>query len=365
MLSKVFEWSRVANAAPNDDFVAKRSATVASLADEMPKKPSLLVDCATAAAAGVVPRFSQDSDIVVALIEAIRKEQPAYPEALTENHADLRVCCALVCGEIAHRATTAKNGPNVNSQMMSFVICAGLQHRPISGSKHVKAMVTGLLEACSAALKVAADNTRRRYALPGYPEAVAEPTDLPAYAKDAKARMVGMARTADANAAIDREELGTLWWAFNGASETAGVQVTELDLGKAALLVGGELADLVLLPPLSTTKLLTRRLLATGRKPTTLNAQPLKELVANWDSDAAEAILSTNQKVAEFVRLNPAIFPVTWACLRIKETGSPPLGEFKKMTGWDPAGEFTASGLAQQAFDERIALRFYETNLGK
>jgi phosphomannomutase len=72
MLSKVFEWSRIANPTPDDDYVAKRKAVVQGLADELPKKIGLLVDCACAAAAGVVPRFAQESDIVETVVEASR-----------------------------------------------------------------------------------------------------------------------------------------------------------------------------------------------------------------------------------------------------------------------------------------------------
>jgi hypothetical protein len=360
VLSKIFEWSRVAHASPDDDFVTKRSAVVGSLAEELPKKLGLLLDCACAAAGGVTPRFGQGSDLVTTVVEAVRGQQPAFPQDLSENDLELRVVCALVVGELAERAVKSKPAPSMASQLMSAIVCAGLLNRPLAGPKYLQAMLRELVEVCATACKRGAELRRNRYSLAPYVEGVNEAADVPAFWKDAKPKFINLARAADANAAMDREEIDTLWWAFNGVSRTTGKGFAEMTVGQAALCAGLELANLVMPPPLPNTKLLTRRVIMAGRAPKSLEEQPLRDMTAQWDSAVAAATVSENPKTAEFTQQNPAIFSLTWICHRICDGSMPSAAETKKATLWDMAFKAHPELLARQAFDERIAQRLHE-----
>jgi hypothetical protein len=50
MLSKVFEWSRTVHPAPEDDFVAKRTAVIGALVEMFSPNVERMMDCACIAA---------------------------------------------------------------------------------------------------------------------------------------------------------------------------------------------------------------------------------------------------------------------------------------------------------------------------
>jgi GTPase-associated system helical domain len=361
MLSKVFEWGRIVHPTPDNDFVSKRTSVVQKLVEELPKNLDLLLDCACAAATGIKPRFTQESELVGMLIDAVRAVQPAFPQALAENEVDLRVVCALTVGELADQALKAKAGPSANTRLVSAVVCAGLLNKPAAGPKHLQTMLRELVGVCAAANDRGAELRRNRPSIRQSVQGLTETADPAAIGKETRTALIGIAQAADRNAAIDREEVDTLWWAFNAFSRTAGQPFAELSVGDAAIRAGHELANLVLLPPQPSTKLLARRVLATSRDPKALEQHALRDMIGHCTDSTAAAISPTNSQVADLVRLNPTIFPFSWVFQRAKESSSAPALE-KKLTSWDPVLKAPPELLARQSFEEQVALRLYEAS---
>jgi hypothetical protein len=168
---------------------------------------------------------------------------------------------------------------------------------------------------------------------------------------------VNLVNGIESNEQVTREELDTLWWAFNGVSTRTETAFAELPVGLAALDSAKELAGLVLMPPLPNTPFLLKRVLKEGRPPKDLEDQSLKDLMAQWDKEAAAHFLDTD--TAAFVQGNPAVFPISWVCGRVAEGGSY-VSDMKKMTGWDPAEKVGPNRLAFQCFQEKIAQQLYQ-----
>src|SRR5262249_59485 len=175
----------------------------------------------------------------------------------------------------------AEAGPSAISRLMSAIVCAGLLNKPPSGPKHLQTMLGELVGLCAAANDRGAELRRTRSSIRESVQGLSETADPAALGRETRSVLTKVAQAADRNAAIDREEVDTLWWAFNAFSRTAGQPFAELSVGDAAIRAGHELANLVLLPPLPSTKLLARRVLATGRDPKTLEQHPLREMITH------------------------------------------------------------------------------------
>jgi hypothetical protein len=132
----------------------------------------------------------------------------------------------------------------------------------------------------------------------------------------------------------------------------------------AALRAGVDLANTVLTPPLPNTRFLLRRVLAAGRRSADLAERPLRDLIGEWNKEAAADLIPRNAKTLEFVRANPAVLPASWLCLQLTETGGSVPAGYKKVTGWDPETKITPVSVALQVFDERIAQRLHEGAMG-
>lgn len=126
--------------------------------------------------------------------------------------------------------------------------------------------------------------------------------------------------------------------------------------GLVALDSAAELSGLVLVPPLPNTAFLLSRLLKVARQAEDLEDQNLKDLLGQWDKVAAERYLTGDEQVTAFVQSNPAVFPLSWVCLRLIE-GASFVSDMKKATGWDPAGKIRPDRLSFQAFQEKVALQ--------
>ena len=360
MLSKVFEWSRVANPTPSDDFVGKRTAVVQALADDLTKKVPLLIDCACASTAGIAPRFGQDSELVTTLIAAVRAQQPAFPENLKENALDLWVVCALVIGEIADRTANNSGAPSGSGQLTSAIVQAALASKPLPTQKYLREMLSDLTGICSVAMNSAADYRHRRFGLAQSIDSVAEAADVATFWKEAKPKFLQLAKRIADNEEINREELDTLWWAFNGVHHASDTDFSSMPVAIATLRAGADLADTVLTPPLPNTRFLLRRVLAADRRSADLAERPLRDLIGEWNKEAAADLIPENTKTLEFVRANPAVLPLSWLCLQLTETGGSVPADLIKTTGWDPVMMITPLSVAFQVFDERIAQRFHQ-----
>jgi len=355
MLSKVYEWSRVIHPAPDDDFVTKRTAVITALVEAFSTDIERMIDCACIAAVGITPRFVQETPIIAEVIAAIKKEQPATPEAISQNLMNIRSCCALVVGEIAERQRK-KGGRSVNCDTMVAVVLAALANRRAPTEKHLREMVSELLEICRAVAKISATSRHQQYRLSPYVNQIQEAADVPTFWKEAKKQFANLALAIEANEAVIREELDTLWWAFNGVSTGAGTPFADMPPGLVALDSAVELSELVLVPPLPNTAFLLSRVLKVARQAKDLEDQNLKDLLGQWDKVAAERYLTGDEQVTALVQSNPAVFPLSWVCLHLVE-GASFLSDMKKATGWDPAGKIRPDRLSFQAFQEKVTLQ--------
>lgn len=358
MLSKVFEWSRIVHPAPEDDFVTKRTAVVTALVEAFSIDSGRMIDCACIAVAGVTARFAQDTPIISEVIAAIKKEQPATPVAIGENGMNLRSCCALVVGELAERQRKEGESSADCDAMVAIVLAALANRRPPS-ERYLREMLAELMEICKNAAKGSAEYRHQRWPLPCYINNIKEAADILAFWTEAKEQFLHLANSIEANEQVTREELDTLWWAFNGTSTGTETSFADMPAGLVALDGATELSDLVLLPPLPNTPFLLSRVLKAGRRPEDLEEQSLKDLLGQWDKAAAERYVTDDENVANLVQGNPAVFPISWVCHRMAEDNSF-LSDMKKATGWDPAGKIRPDRLAFQIFQEKIAQRLYE-----
>lgn len=320
-----------------------------------------MIDCACIAAVGVTARFTQETPIISEIIAAIKKEQPATPEALSENHLNVWSCCALVVGEIAERRTK-KWGRSASSDAVVAVALAALSNKRPPTEKYLRDMLADLMEVCKAAAKSSAGYRHSRWTLPTYIEKIKEAADVPAFWTEAKEQFSGLANAIEVNEQVTREELDTLWWAFNGISTGTEAPFADVTAGLVALDSATELSELVLMPPLPNTPFLLSRILKVGRKPQDLEEQSLKDLLSHWDKAAAERYLADRENASTLILGNPAVFPMSWVCHRLAE-GTSFLSDMRKVTGWDPAGKMRPDRLAFQVFQERVAQRLYENTL--
>jgi hypothetical protein len=220
-------------------------------------------------------------------------------------------------------------------------------------------MLAELMEICKNTAKSSAKYRHQRSSLPDYINNIEETEDVPAFCKEAKEQFLNLANSIEANERVTREELDTLWWAFNGTSTRTDMLFSDMPAGLVALDGATELSELVLMPPLPNTPFLLNRVLKTGRRPEDLEEQSLKDLLGHWDKVAAERNVTGDENIATLVKGNPAVFPISWVCHRMTEDNSF-LSDMKKATGWDPAGKIKPDRLASQIFQEKIAQRLYE-----
>jgi len=89
-------------------------------------------------------------------------------------------------------------------------------------------------------------------------------------------------REATAQAAIDREEIETLWWMFSAYSEVERRPMANLEPAAAAFCSGIELAQRALLPPSLSAVAMVKRAVESGRDAATLAPLSLQEAAKHW-----------------------------------------------------------------------------------
>jgi hypothetical protein len=170
------------------------------------------------------------------------------------------------------------------------------------------------------------------------------------------------AAAAERQSQADREELEVLWWVYGGHSQTTGELLSEMELGAEVLCCGAEIADRVLLPPLSSTRDIVRRVVETSRRAAERSEKALTDLVKSWGPSVLTVFApqrgSADQALAS---ARPGLLPLTWLSFRLVESGA--------AVGWEP--EFTSktklpshhaarpARWAEQIYWERVARRMF------
>jgi hypothetical protein len=309
--------------------------------------------------AAVVGGFNskqQTSNLVATVVTAIREQQPAFPQDLDENKLDLRVCCALAVGNLLDASRASENDPLI--QEAAALGIAGLAYRRPVGDRYLDLMLSDLASLAISAQNRAAEARRNREQAVSYINAIDEAAaDIPTLAKDVKKHLRNAVEALDRNATLDREELDVLWWTYNGYCEVLNQPYLRLSASLCALCCGAELAGMIAYPPPPRIRHLLSRVLHYGRDKRDLSPSPLGDHLKTLTSNAVALLRPFKPEVAEVVRANPVLFPLSWSCLRYAESDGEFgwLGELRTLTGWDPAEKYEPIEIAGQIFNERTA----------
>jgi hypothetical protein len=363
MLSKTFEFLRIADVQPTDEKVRKRTQSATDLLTqiESEESPDVLLALLQGVVAGFdKPPFTQDSPVIALVIKAVKDQDAAFPNDLKENATELRAVAAIAIGELL--IASIQDGGDDDANLVALAIRSALSLRPQSSDKHIRWALNELLLAGDQLLNTVALHRRRRNNA-ALQDATKMKETTPASATDLWTVVVPKLKAAlqeAANrAAIDREELETLWWLFTGYSEVTQKPLLELSPSAAAFCSGIELARRALLPPPVNAPAMVKRATETGRKAATLAEIPLQESVKEWSDEMIKALAPTDGSSDDTILGHPALLPIAWACKGFREHGgAPKLGkEFPGATGIPLDRPHSPAEWGAQVFRESVLLR--------
>jgi len=365
MLNQTLEFLRIADTQPTDEKVLKRTESAQALLDDLAKNRDILLDFVQGIVAGFTSApFTQESQSVVLLIKAI-KDRGTLPQDLKENAVELRAVAAIALGELL---THQPQGiPTDESILAALSFRSALSLRPPATEKHIRWMLDTLLNASDAVLQLAAQLRRKRgtpalQQLAGIAESATPAKDLWTVVVPAvKAAL----RESTAQAAIDREEVETLWWMFTAYSEVGKKPLAGLEPAAAAFCSGVELAQRALLPPALSAVAMVARAVESGRKTSALGAVSLQDAAKDWSQTMLDALSPADESWAAPIQRYPALLPLSWACHRLREckNGTQKLGkEFTAATGIPSNHSCPPAEWGAQVFREKILQRVLTDN---
>lgn len=362
MLSKAYEFVRIADTNPSDEKVRRRKDAAALLLEEFSGNRDLLLS----ALQGVVAGFekapvTQDSLVVQAVIKAVKGPDTAFPENLSENAMELRSVAGMAIGELLTQQASAL-GANDSSVLAALCLLSAFALRGPEKNQHLRATLEILESAAQNLSAKAAQACRQRTVTSSQAllELVTreEEKDAEQTLEDVLPIIRSAFQELRTNTAKDREELELLWWLFSEYSEAADKLLRDLSPSGAAFCAGVELADRSLLPPSPSTVAMVERALK-GRHGSPGEKMQLQEAIKSWTKQMVDALLTPNAQARGNPEAFPALLPLSWACQRISTDGaSLELDKnFAKVTGIDKKREAVPAEWGKQIFRERIVLR--------
>ena len=360
MLNKTLEFLRIADTQPSDEKVQKRTESAQGLVAPLRDNQSLLLDFVQGIVAGFTSlSFTQESQAVVLIIKAI-KDHGTLPHDLKENAVELRAVAAIAVGELLTQHP--KSVSTDEAILAALALRSALSLRPPATEKHIKWMLDTLLDVSDDVLQAAAQFRRKRgtpalQKLAGIKEATPT-TDLWAIVVPS---VESALREATAQAAIDREEIETLWWMFSAYSEVEKQPLARLEPVAAAFCSGIELAQRALLPPSLSAAAMVKRAVESGREAATLGPISLQDAAKHWSDAMLNTLSPVSGSVDDAVSSYPVLLPISWACRRLREckNGTQKLGkELKAATGIASSLSCPSAEWGAQVFRERILQRF-------
>lgn len=356
MLNRVFEWYQLVNPTPTDEVIEHRKTSVGSLVTTILESEThdLLIQSVAGSVFGLDGAFTNESPLVQATVKAIRDHQPAFPEDLTDNALELRVCCALAIGEILVRSTTKSD--RGDGLLAASLVSSALGIRPAPRERFLKRILEELHTEAESVLATDAKRMRERGEFP--PDSIDKMADVAAIQKGFKAYVAEVQK----ETAADREELNVLWWMFTAHSSTVGKPISELERPAAALCCGGELANLVQIPSIPSAAQMVARAIKSGGKPTDLKPVALSEMTGSWDHKLASLLIPGNDATQKLIEDYPCLMPVSWLCRRLRDSqfAADWKTEFDRRTGIATSHKISPVQLAIQVFNERIAQRIHK-----
>jgi len=156
--------------------------------------------------------------------------------------------------------------------------------------------------------------------------------------------------------------LNVLWWMFTAHSSTVGKPIAELERPVAALSCGGELANLVEVPPTPSTTQMVARAVKFGCKASELKPRALTEMTSSWDPKLASLLISGDAATQKLIEDYSCLMPISWLCRRLRDSqfSADWKTEFERRTGISTGHQISPVELAIQVFNERIAQRIRE-----
>ncbi len=365
MLNKAFEFLRIADPQPSNEKVRLRTKSATDLVAHFSLKENrdTLLRVVQGAVAGFdSPVFAQESPSVVLLIKAIKDGDggdAAFPSDLKENGLELRAIAGMVVGELL--ASSLKGDISAEAMLTALSISAA-SLRPSASEKHIRWMSQALKSEADKVLQLGAVQCRLR-GTPALQQL--DDIELPEEGEDTEEEWKKIVPAVKAalfeakeQAAIDREEIETLWWMFAAFSELEHKPIGELSPSAAAFASGIELGRRSLLPPSPSAIGMVERIVKSGRKASALTPITLEHAIADWTQPMLDSLVPVDEKIGKVVSQCPAILPLSWACRRLREGGTATLGnDFTSATGLPINHPLPPSAWGAQVFRETVLLR--------
>ena len=160
MLSKAFEFVRIADTNPSDEKVRRRKEAASSLLKLLGENRDLMLSVLQGVVAGFnAAPLSQDSPAVQAVIDAVKERDTAFPNDLSENALELRSVAAIAIGELLTQGGSDQ-GSRGNAVLAALSLQSALAIRAPGTDKHLRAMFQTLEDAAQK-LAMAASLKRR------------------------------------------------------------------------------------------------------------------------------------------------------------------------------------------------------------
>jgi hypothetical protein len=361
MLNKTFEFLRIADAKPSDEKVRKRQESATNLVNKIVTdggQDSLLAFLQGVVSGFDKSPFTQDSPAVVVLIKAIKDLDATLPQDVKENAVELRAVAGIVVGELLTHQS--EGTPTDQAVMAALSLRSALSLRAAATDKHIRWMLATLLEASDKVLPLAARHRRQHgnVALQQLEE-MTEPADDTAVWEAIVPVVKSALQEVNSQAAVDREEIETLWWMFAAYSEVEHKHLANLSSSAAAFCSGLELAQRALLPPSSSAVAMVARAVESGRKPAALGSISLQDATADWSESMLSGLAPTDGSLDDSLSHFPALLPISWTCRRLRECGdSSKLGKEATATTGIPLNQpHPPHEWGAQVFRERILQR--------
>jgi GTPase-associated system-like protein len=362
MLNKTYDWLRIVYAKPDDEVVRKRQLACKDLVKRIDEAEdvNLLIQCVAGIINGFESGFTKDSEAVSTIISCIIDHQPAFTSDLSNNALELRACAMIALGEIITREVEKSEEPSDDAVLASLLLLSGAGLRPKVQERYLKITLDELIKFARTAAGQAAVAKRQRTDLDfealGEVAAGADTTSL---LKSLRPVLKELFKQLEQQAAVDREELQVLSWLHNNYAETVGKSIADLDPFEAAMCCGIEVADMVRIPPIEGIRQMVADAVVRNRKKPDLKKITLVEVIEQLSRESQGALLSVDANVRKLVQRFAPLFPMSWICLRIGDSGSPTgwEEEFQNKAGFPATENYAPEVIARQVFNERVAQR--------
>jgi hypothetical protein len=367
MQRNLVDWYKMIDIAPADEALFEKRRQAIEEIKKMVLDSSnwdFLASCIVGAASGF-DILGKDSEFTQAIIKCYQTHIVSFPSNLADNALELRVAAGLVIEEIFSCAPAQEGDTKNDTEVAAplFLSTLGLIPAPLEAHLadrmlQLKSTAENLLETDARELRARNDLNLSSF------ESFPLPPDQANWTKFIT-QIQSAFNQLEQQVAADKEELEILWWLQNRFSKRLNESFSNMPAFKAALYVGLELAETILLPPLNSMVAIVQKAVENDRNASDIKPKPLKLIFSRKKTDTWALLAPADKSTNEFVASFPSLFPLSWLGMRLQESkGSAAWEEeFSKRTGVLVDQPFTPVKIANQVFREQIALRIYKDHL--